>query len=45
MDIETCPVHGRRKKGAGALAPLDFEIWHFPIAFLAKKVVFVVSSG
>jgi len=25
--------------------PLEFENWHFPIPFLAKKVVFLVSSG
>jgi len=37
-----------RWKGMGqwALAsPLDFEIWHFPITFLAKKVVSLVSRG
>ena len=34
-------VRGRRKEGQG---PLDFEIWHFYITFLAKKVVFLVSS-
>ena len=28
-----------------ALLPLDFEIQHFPIKYLAKKVVLVVSSG
>ena len=35
-------VHGRRKEGQG---PLDFEIWHFYITFLAKKVVFLVREG
>jgi len=30
----------------GVLGPsLDFEIWHFSIKFLAKKAVFLVSSG
>ena len=29
----------------GGLDRLDFEIWHFPITFLAKKVVFLVSRG
>jgi len=38
-------THGRRKGGRGALAPLDFEIWHFLIKFLAKTVVFLVSGG
>jgi len=28
-----------------ALLPLDFEIQHFPIKYLAKKMVLVVSSG
>jgi len=38
--------HGRRKGGEGrALGPLNFEIWYFPIKFVAKKVVFLVSSG
>jgi len=31
-------LHGRRKGGRAALASLDFETWHFPIKFLAKKV-------
>jgi len=28
-----------------AKAPPEFEIWYFPIKFLAKKAVFLVSSG
>jgi len=35
-------LHGRRKGVAGGDAPVDFE---FPITFLAKKFVFLVSSG
>jgi len=30
--------------GAGGIAPLDFEIWHFPITFLTKKVFLVSRS-
>jgi len=29
----------------GARLHLDFGIWHFPITFLAKKVIFIVSRG
>ena len=29
----------------GGLNPLEFEVWHFPIKFLANNVVFLVSSG
>jgi len=41
--------HGRRKKVARGVFPptgldLDFEIYHFPVKFLAKKVVFLVLS-
>ena len=31
--------------GHGRPNPQDFEIWHFPIKFLAIEVVFLVSSG
>jgi len=35
-----------RAEVEGGLGPsLHFEIWHFPIKFLAKKVVCLVSSG
>jgi len=38
--------HGSQKRGAGGLPSfyLDFEIWHFPIKYSAKKG-FLVSSG
>ena len=36
--------NGRRKDGVGAWILLDFEIWHFPITFSAKKVVFLISG-
>jgi len=32
-------------RGAGGFAPLNFEIWHFSIKFLAEMVVFLASSG
>ena len=41
---EVAHNHGRLKGVQGAWSP-DFEIWHFSIAFLAKKAVFLVSRG
>jgi len=32
-------------RGQGGLCPLDFEIWHFSITLLAKKIVLVVSGA
>ena len=34
---------GRRSRGAKALAPLDFEIWYFPIYFFVEKILFSVT--
>ena len=36
--------HGRRKGWQGGWGPMGFEIWHFPMIFLGKKVVLWVSS-
>jgi len=33
--------HGRRKRSTWL--PLDFKCWYFPIKFLAKKVILLVS--
>jgi len=32
------------ESGKWSLDPLDFEIWHFTIKCLAKKVVFLISK-
>jgi len=39
------PVHGRRKEGRGYQAPLDFEIWYFPINVLVEKCFLLVFSS
>jgi len=31
--------------GGGEIHPLDFKMSYFPVKFLAKNVVFLVSSG
>ena len=40
--VNSSKIMGVESGGKGVLL-LDFEIWHFSITFLAKKVVFLVS--
>jgi len=42
-EIMPC-VHGRRKGGWQGQGPQDFEMRHFPVTFLAKKVELLISS-
>jgi len=43
LSCSTTDLYSRALEGGqGALDPLDFEIRHFSVTFLAKKVVFLV---